>query len=163
MFPRTSVDLNTPPVDIHTRQSPQDLDETRMPSINLSSLPHLQHLTVRLHVSQFHGRFCSYYCINSLFAAGKILKTVSSLRHLTVGISVHPYLRLSDIDFSPLTALAESSHHRIHLYIIMFTKDILHSEVVSSLARYAGLMELIEKRVLTIHVGETAPGISPFV
>jgi hypothetical protein len=125
-----------------------------IPSLNLSSLPHLEHLTIRV------GVYCDLgdNFFSCLPAAAEILKT-ASLLHVTIDIWIDSNIgSLSNINFLPLTALAESSASFRHIdFYIHSRMEITHSEVVSLLARYEGLRKLIERRVLVIHVQETAP------
>lgn len=140
-------------------------------SINLSSLPHLQHLTIRAAIFFFRGDTCDVYenCITFLPAAVQILKTASSLQQLTVEINVDlssgfedtshcgEHATIDDVDLSPLTALTElpASFHHIDLHF-NFDWNITHAEIVSLLADFGGLTKLIEQGVLVIHM-DNAP------
>jgi len=137
-----------------------------IPSINLSSLPHLQHLTVRVDVkSEDDSEYTDFdediqeFCASCLPSAVKILETASSLQHLTIEINKDFGLWHS-IDFSSLAAFAESaSFPHIDLYI----KDITHDEVVKKLVHYDSLRKWIEQGVLVIHADVTAPGLPQFI
>jgi hypothetical protein len=92
------------------------------------------------------------YCLSGLPSAVEILKTASSLQHLTIDISIDDDIVWDKIDFSPLTVLAESFASFRHI-------DLYNVQIVSRLSRYQGLKKLIEQGVLVIHAEETAPGI----
>ena len=132
-----------------------------IPLINLSSLPHLQHLTIRVDVCHDFQGYVEKFCVSSLPSAVEILKTASSLQHLTIGICLEAHSFWAKLDFAPLKALAKSpaSFHHIDLYV----RDITHTRIVSKLSRYKGLKKLIEQGVLIIHAEETAPGNSRYV
>ena len=138
------------------------------PLINLSSLRYLQHLTIRVvtyrdcfvNLADEDGsRFLQEFCVSCLPTAAKILKTASSLQHITIEILVNSYGVWHLIDFSPLTMLAEASapFHHIDLYIM-----VPFVEIYPKLARYEGLKKLIKQGILIIHAEQTAPGISRF-
>ena len=99
-------------------------------------------------------------CASCLPSAVKILKTASSLQHLTIEICNDDYGLWRSIDFSSLAKLAESaSFPHLDLYIT----DATHDEVVSKLVHYDSLRKWIEQGVLVIHAGETAPGTPQFI
>ena len=98
--------------------------------------------------------------ISCLPAAVQICKTASQLRHLTIDIRVDSrHSSLSDIYWSPLVDLAEHSTSiaYIDLYIRFTEGGFSRADVVSALVENEVLKELIERRVLVIHVDEVAP------
>lgn len=102
------------------------------------------------------------FCASSLPSTVKILKTASSLQHLTIEICNGDYGLWRSIDFSSFAELAESaSFPHIDLYITDSTRD--EDEVVSTLVHYDSLRKWIEQGVLIIHAGETAPGTPQFI
>jgi hypothetical protein len=124
--------------------------------INLSSLPRLQDLTIRADICEDDEE--PYYFFSFLPAAVKVLKTACSLQHLTIEIRVGLRIDLDQVDFSPLMALAEYSPslRPIDLYIHS-DQVITYTEIVSLLAGYGGLVNLIQEGTLVIHPGERAP------
>ena len=123
-------------------------------SINLSSLRHLQHLTIYSHIY-----FYEYLniCISPLPALIEMLKTAPSLRHVNIDLYVDlppdTHANFDAIDFSPLTALAESCPpFHIDLYIWANSWDF-----GCLLEVYQGLLKLTDQGTLIIHEDDTAP------
>lgn len=134
--------------------------------INLSSLPHLQCLTIRAGVwFDQSPAYCSRedYSFSFLPAAIEIIKTASSLHHLTIeislGLSGLEDPSIDRVDFSPLTALEEisTSLHHIDLYIFYHHKrdTITYFEIMSVLGDHLG--KVIARGALVIHLNEMAP------
>jgi hypothetical protein len=132
---------------------------------NLPPLPHLRHLTVRAHV-YFDSEPPDpvRYCFSFLPAAVEIIKMASSpaLRHVTFDIDIDvSYGSLDEIDFSPLTALAECSNPSPQIDLYIYSKwphlSFAHTTILSLLADDEDLMELIEQGVLVIHAHEPSP------
>ena len=128
--------------------------------INLPS--HLSNLTIRAPIIFFcdsddtdpYERYESF-----LSPAIEIFKTAPSLCRITLEINVDltnadPAV-FDDVDLSPLTALADSpgSFRRIDLHFNL-DWDFTLTELVSLLANYTGLAELMEQGVLVIHLNE---------
>lgn len=128
--------------------------------IDISSLPHLQHLTIRGDVT-FHYDDIFSFCFSFLPAAVEILKTASSLQYLTLQIYVSNlhFATLGDVDFSPLVDLPECRHIEFYLHSDGSCKSpITHTEVVSTIAYHESLKELMERGVLVVHdPEETGP------
>ena len=142
-----------------------------IPLINISSLPLLQHITLRVAVyygnalaSDSNSEYSDYdnaeFCISCLPSAVEILKTASSLQRVTIAF-INDHIRVwHGIDFSSLAALAESaSFHHVDFYCLSVT----HSGILSVLTHYESLKKWIENGVLVIHSDEAAPGISRVV
>jgi len=154
--------------EIKERHARPDRD-IPIPRVKLSSLLHLQHLTIRTTIYFYRGDVYDYYesCNTFLPAAMEILKTASSLQQLSIEINLdlssgyrnfYDSATIDDVDFSPLTYLAESpaSIRHIDIYFNFESRKFTHAKIVSLLAKYGGLMELIERGVLVIHM-DTAP------
>ena len=135
-------------------------------SINLPS--HLSNLTIRALIRFFPDSddIDPYeYYISFLSAAIEIFKAAPSLCRITLEINVDladadPDM-FDDVDLSPLTALADSpgSSRRIDLQFNL-DWDFRLTKLVSLLANYTGLAELMEQGVLVIHLNEDIS--SPF-
>jgi hypothetical protein len=130
-------------------------------SINLP--PHLQNLTIRALI-RFYCDDPYERCESFLSAAIEILKTAPSLCRITLEINIdftdaEPVF--DDVDLSPLTALADSPGSFRHIDLHFNSDwDFTLTELVSLLANYTGLAELMEQGVLVIHLDEDAP--TPF-
>jgi len=132
-------------------------------SINLP--PHLSNLTIRALIRIFPDSDDTVpyeYCVSFLPAAIEIFKAAPSLCRITLEINVYPTYpnptAFDDVDLSPLsplTALADSpgSSRRIDLHFNLGW-DYTLTELVSLLANYTGLAELMEQDVLVIHLNE---------
>jgi len=132
-------------------------------SINLP--PHLSNLTIRALIRFFPdgGDTVPYeYYVSFLPAAIEVFKAAPSLCRITLEINVHPTdanpTAFDDGDLSPLsplTALADSpgSSRRIDLHFNLGC-DFTLTKLVSLLANYTGLAELMEQGVLVIHLNE---------
>jgi len=141
-------------------------DRGTHPRVNLSSLSHLQHLTIRAVIYFSRGDYYNI-CVTFLPAAMEILNTVSSLQQLTIEINVNissgyrsPYdfATIDDVDLSPLTGLtplAENpvSIRHIDLYFNFEDEKFPQTKIVSLLAMYGGLKGLIKRGVLVVHMG----------
>ncbi len=165
MFLGPCIVLNIPDATTYNRDI-REVERDGSPiSINLSSLRHLQHLTIRSDIFFDDGDDYDPLnnCLSYLPAVIEIVKTASSLQLLSIEICVDfksGFGSLYEIDFSPLTALEEScaSFHHIDLSILSNGWRIITlSEIVSLLADCRGLMKLIDQGTLVIHPGEPAP------
>jgi len=129
-------------------------------SINLPS--HLSNLTIRALIRFFpDSNDTDPYerCESFLSAAIEVFKAAPSLCRITLEINVDltdadPTV-FDDVDLSPLTALADSpgSFRRIDLHFNLGW-DYTLTELVSLLANYTGLAELMDQGVLVIHLNE---------
>jgi len=129
-------------------------------SINLPS--HLSNLTIRALIRFFPDSDDTVpyeYYVSFLPAAIEIFKAAPSLCRITLEINVDltdadPAV-FDDVDLSPLTALADSpgAFRRIDLHF-NFGWDYTLTELVSLLANYTGLAELMEQGMLVIHLNE---------
>ena len=151
-----SLELNTSDVKIYG--GTQEVKEGSIPLINLSSLRHLQHVTIRaaVYYEEQVGDAREHYFISYLPTIVKIFKTAPLLQHLTIDIKVDlPTEFLSKVKFPVFTALANSSasFHHVDLYI----RGISDTEIVSLLGEYGCVSALIEQGVLVIHMDEEAP------
>jgi len=150
--------------DSTTRYFNSSTNQNAPLSINLP--PHLSNLTIRALIRFFPDSddIDPYeYYISFLSAAIEIFKAAPSLCRITLEINVDladadPDM-FDDVDLSPLTALADSlgSSRRIDLH---FNLDYTLTKLVSLLANYTGLAELMEQGVLVIHLNEDIS--SPF-
>jgi len=159
--------LNIPDATRYSLESGQVERQGFPISLNLSSLRHLKYLTIRTNVSFNRDSTSRYYCDSLLPAIIKVIKTASSLQHLDIEINVFLPDALVEsfdkIDFSPLTDLVEycASVHHIGLYICPTWKPcaITPSTIVSLLADYESLIQLIDQGTLAIHTEGIAPRI----
>ena len=139
--------------------------------VDLSSLPRLRHLTIQIYF-EWHNSGETMRT-TYLGTAIKILKTASSLKQVQLTICIEIYVdpfesdanweQIDDIDFSPLTFLTESlvCFPHVDLYIYTAKLRFTYAKMDSLLAKYEGLVKLIEQGVLVIHPDETAPTLSP--
>ena len=120
-------------------------------TINQSRLP--RHLIIRANVHncvQFSNR-----CFSTLAAAIDVLKSTTSLHHLTFEIVLDPIKEsFFQSDFARFVTLLESSLTvQIDLYVYWHGLE----EVVILIEEYRTLVGLAEKGVLVLHAQETAP------
>ena len=82
------LELNTPDVKIYDGVT-QEVKDGSAPLINLSSLRHLQHVTIRGAV-YYEGQLGTqdHYFLSYLPTIVKIFQTAPFLRHLTIDIKV---------------------------------------------------------------------------
>ena len=134
--------------------------------IDLSSLPHLCHLTIHVEIFFWYDDSDNCICSTYLPKAVEILETVSSLHQLTIEIYVDPanLNKIERIDLSPLGVLTKSSVCFPHIDLYIYTGApwcrVTPTIMDSLLAKHKGLMELVELGVLAVHPEETAPTLS---
>ncbi len=129
-----------------------------IPSTILSTLPHLQHLTIRgfvYRVSSGNHDGVGWF-VSCFRAVVDILKNSPPLQCLTIDIDVGLQIEQPDqFHFPIFKALTEysSSFRHIELYIF----GISERDIVPLFGEYGGVTTLIEKGVLNIHTDEIAP------
>ena len=140
-----------------------DYTPSETPKLDLSSLPHLERLTIRMNVTYTRDGRKTCSCLP---AAVRICGTAPRLRHLTICICVDSYLlSLSDIDFSPLVDLAKlsTSFDHVDIYVYSTKEYLFRVDVVRALAKYEGVLELIKQGVWVLHVQKVAPTDPRFI
>ncbi len=134
-----------------------------IPSTILSTLPHLQHLTIRgfvYRVSSGNHDGVGWF-VSCFRAVVDILKNAPPLQRLTIDIDVDLQIeQLGQFHFPIFKALTEysSSFRHIELYI----RNISERDIVPLFGEYGGVTALIERDILVIYMNEIAPGDTRF-
>jgi len=115
----------------------------------LSSLPHLQHLTIRLNDCWF---------VSCFRAVVDILKNAPPLQRLTINIVLLLIEQLDHCHFPIFKALTEYSSSLRHIELYVW--GISEREIVPIFGEYTAL---IEQGVLDIHMDEDAPSDPRFI
>ena len=157
-----SAQQRTLPFRIDGRTPPET------PKLDLSSLPSLRRLTVRVEVFFNRDSRGSMKTFSCLPAAVRICKTASRLQHLTIGICIDhlaSLASLSKIDFYPLVDLAKisPSFDHVDIYVYSTHGNVHRVNVLATLSKYEEVEGLIERGVWVLHVQEVPPTDPRFI